>query len=266
MQKSFETLIAADEPPAFSEARRHGRSNFVIVVDHASARIPRSLSDLGVLQSELQRHIAWDIGALAVARHVSEALDAPMVAQNYSRLVIDCNRDPKVATSIARVSESTEVPGNIGLNEEQRLVRRAAIFDPYHDRIAALLDERKAAGRPTILVSQHSMTDIYKGVRREMHAAVLYNRDRRFAGLLLDMLRREDHLHVADNQPYFVSDETDYSIPHHGEARELPHVEIEIRQDLLLEEAGQREWATRIATALRAAERAFLDLHRGTDS
>jgi len=266
MQKSFETLIAADEPPAFSEARRHGRSNFVIVVDHASARIPRSLSDLGVPQSELQRHIAWDIGALAVARHVSEALDAPMVAQNYSRLVIDCNRDPKVATSIPTVSESTEVPGNIGLSEEQRLVRRAAIFDPYHDRIAALLDERKVAGRPTILVSQHSMTDIYKGVRRQMHAAVLYNRDRRFAGLLLDMLRREDHLHIADNQPYFVSDETDYSIPYHGEARELPHVEIEIRQDLLLEEAGQREWATRIAGALRDAERAFRDLHRGTDS
>ena len=145
MQKSFETLIAADEPPAFSEARRHGRSNFVIVVDHASARIPRSLSDLGVPQSELQRHIAWDIGALAVARYVSEALDAPMVAQNYSRLVIDCNRDPNVATSIPTMSESTGIPGNIGLSEEQRLARRAAIFDPYHDRIAALLDERKAA-------------------------------------------------------------------------------------------------------------------------
>jgi predicted N-formylglutamate amidohydrolase len=261
MQKSFETLIAADEPPAFSEARRHGRSNFVIVVDHASARIPRCLSDLGVPRSELQRHIAWDIGALAVARYISEALDAPMVAQNYSRLVIDCNRDPTVATSIPTVSETTEIPGNIGLSEEQRLARRVAIFDPYHDRIAALLDERLSAGRPTILVSQHSMTDIYKGVRREMNAAVLYNRDRRFAGLLLDRLRREDHLHIADNQPYFVSDETDYSIPKHGEARELPHVEIEIRQDLLLEEAGQREWGTRVATALRDAERVFLDRH-----
>jgi predicted N-formylglutamate amidohydrolase len=258
MQKSFDTLIAADEPPAFCEARPGGRSNFVIVVDHASARIPRSLANLGVPQAELRRHIAWDIGALAVARHVSEALDAPMVAQNYSRLVIDCNRDPKVATSIPTLSEATEIPGNIDLSEAQRLARRVSIFDPYHGRIAALLDERQAAGRPTILVSQHSMTDIYKGVRREMNAAVLYNRDRRFAGLLLDMLRREDHLQVADNQPYFLSDETDYSIPKHGEARELPHVEIEIRQDLLLEEAGQREWGTRIATALRDAERTFL--------
>src|SRR5882757_7202762 len=254
MQKSFETLIAADEPPACSEARRHGRSNFVIVVDHASARIPRSLSDLGVPQSELQRHIAWDIGALAVARYVSEALDAPMVAQNYSRLVIDCNRDPKVATSIPTMSESTGIPGNIGLSEEQRLARRAAIFDPYHDRIAALLDERKAAGRPTILVSQHSMTDIYKGVRREMHAAVLYNRDRRFAGLVLDGLRREGGLTIGDNEPYFVSDETDYTSPRHGEARGLPHVEIEIRQDLIGDDAGQVEWAERVCRALQGAE------------
>jgi predicted N-formylglutamate amidohydrolase len=171
-----------------------------------------------------------------------------------------------VATSIPVVSESTEIPGNIGLSEAQRLARRVAIFDPYHARIAALLDERQAAGRPTILVSQHSMTDIYKAVRREMSAAVLYNRDRRFAGLLLDMLRREDPLRIADNQPYFVSDETDYSIPKHGEARKLPHVEIEIRQDLLLEEAGQREWGARIATALRDAEQAFLDLHGETRS
>jgi predicted N-formylglutamate amidohydrolase len=91
-----------------------------------------------------------------------------------------------------------------------------------------------------------------------MHAAVLYNRDRRFAGLVLEGLRRERDIVVADNQPYFVSDETDYTIPRHGEARGLPHVEIEIRQDLLLDESGQVEWATRLTRVLREAERAFL--------
>ena len=111
---------------------------------------------------------------------------------------------------------------------------------------------------PPSLVAQHSMTHIFRGVRREMHAAILYNRDRRFAGLVLDMLRREADLHVADNAPYFVSDETDYTIPRHGEARGLPHVEIEIRQDLVHDEAGQVEWARRIATALRDAEHAFM--------
>jgi predicted N-formylglutamate amidohydrolase len=254
--KSTSSLIAHDEPPPFTATNRQGRSNFVIVVDHASSRIPRRLGDLGLPAAELQRHIAWDIGALAVARQVADELDAPLVAQNYSRLVIDCNRDPTVPTSIPILSESSEIPGNQGLSDEQRLLRRSEIFDPYHDHIRALLDERAAAGRPAILVSQHSMTNIFKGVRREMHAAVLYGRERRFAALVLAMLRRESGLVVAENQPYFVSDETDYSIPRHGEARGLPHVEIEIRQDLLLHESGQKEWAERISRALRDAEAA----------
>jgi len=251
-------LLGADEPPAFLEVGRQGRSNFVIVVDHASRRIPRRLRHLGLPESELRRHIAWDIGALGVARQMAAALDATLVAQNYSRLVIDCNRDPAVASSIPALSESSEIPGNVGLSEEEIAARRREIFDPYHAHVRALLDERAAAGRPTILVAQHSMTDIYKGARREMHAAVLYNRDRRFAGVMLDMLRREAHLTIADNEPYFVSDETDYTVPRHGEARGLPHVEIEIRQDLVGDEAGQAEWARRIARALQDAEKIFL--------
>lgn len=252
------SLLAPDEPPAFIEERRQGRSNFVIVVDHASHRIPRRLGTLGLPASELERHIAWDIGALAVARRTAAALDAPLIAQNYSRLVIDCNRDPKVPTSIPPLSESTPIPGNLDLSEAEIHARRVEIFEPYHHQVRTLLDERLAAGRPTILVAQHSMTNIYKGVRREMHAAVLYNRDRRFAGLVLDGLRDEPGLIIGDNQPYFVSDDTDYSVPKHGEARGLPHVEIEIRQDLVSDEAGQAEWASRITRILQNAERIFL--------
>ena len=251
-------LLGADEPPPFAEQNGEGRSNFIIAVDHAGARIPRRLGNLGMPASELKRHIAWDIGALAVARQVATALDAPLVAQNYSRLVIDCNRDPLVASSIPTKSEATEIPGNIGLSDDDIAARRAEIFDPYHNRLRALLDARRAAGRPTILVSQHTMTDTYHGVRREMHGAVLYNRDRRFAGLVLDSLRREPNLIIADNEPYFVSDETDYTIPRHGEAHGLPHVEIEIRQDLVSDAAGQTEWARRITAALQAAEQVLL--------
>jgi predicted N-formylglutamate amidohydrolase len=260
MPKSIDhhRLLADDEPPPVIEVGLQGRSNFVIVVDHAGRRIPRRMNDLGLPASELQRHIAWDIGALAVARQVAAALDAPLVAQNYSRLVIDCNRDPTVATSIPRTSESVDIPGNMGLSEADIAVRRSEIFEPYHSRVRALLDARLAAGRLTILVAQHSMTDVYQGVRRTMHAAVLYNRDRRFAGLVLDRLRREAQLIIADNEPYFVSDATDYTIPRHGEARGLPHVEIEIRQDLVGDEAGQTDWARRITQALQDAERAFL--------
>jgi predicted N-formylglutamate amidohydrolase len=250
-------LLAADEPPPYIEFQGDGRSNFVIVADHAGRRIPRRLNDLGLPAQELQRHIAWDIGALGVARQVAAALDAPLVAQAYSRLVIDCNRDPKVATSIPRMSEYVEIPGNQAVSAADAALRRAEIFDPYHERIRMLLDARAARKHPTVLVAQHTMTDSYKGARREMHAAVLYNRDRRFAGLVLEMLRREDGLVVADNEPYFVSDETDYTIPHHGEARGLPHVEIEIRQDLVSDEAGQSAWAKRISRALKDAELAL---------
>jgi predicted N-formylglutamate amidohydrolase len=250
-------LLAADEPPPVFESGHRGQSDFVIVVDHASRRIPARLGDLGLPAAELQRHIAWDIGALAVARRVAAELDAVLVAQNYSRLVIDCNRDPSVASSIPTVGESIPIPGNLGLSEQQIGARRREIFDPYHDHITALLDQRLAANRRTILVSQHSMTNIFREVRREMHAAILYNRDRRFAGLVLDILRREADLHIADNEPYFLSDATDYTIPRHGEARGLPYVEIELRQDLLLDDAGQADWAGRVASALAAAERAF---------
>jgi predicted N-formylglutamate amidohydrolase len=250
-------LLAADEPAAFTEERMDGGSAFVIVVDHASLRVPRRLGDLGLPPAELRRHIAWDIGALAVARQMAEALDAPLIAQNYSRLVIDCNRDPGVATSIPVVGESIGIPGNIGLAAAEITARRVEIFEPYHARVRALLDERRASGRPTILVAQHSMTDVFKTERREMHAAVLYNRDRRFAGLVLDGLREEAGLVVGDNQPYFVSDETDFTIPRHGEARGLPHVEIEIRQDLIGHDAGQAEWGRRLTRVLQGAERKF---------
>jgi predicted N-formylglutamate amidohydrolase len=258
MPPPTERLLEGDEPPPFLELGRDGRSNFLIVVDHASPRIPRRLKDLGLPASELQRHIAWDIGSLGVARQVAAALDARLVAQNYSRLVIDCNRDPSVASSIPLSSEFTEIPGNKDLRPEEALARRVEIFDPYHDHLRALLDQRLAAGRPTIIVAQHSMTDIFKGVRRAMHAAVLYNRDRRFAALLLEMLRREAELTITENEPYFVSDATDFTIPRHAEARGLPYVEIEIRQDLLADEAAQTEWARRISGALRDAERSFL--------
>ena len=248
-------LLGADEPPAYQEHRIQGQSDFIIVVDHAGARIPRRLANLGLPDPELERHIAWDIGALGVARRVAESIDAPLVAQNYSRLVIDCNRDPKVLSSIPRISELREIPGNLDLSAADIAARRAEIFDPYHRRIRDLIDARLAAGRRVILVAQHTMTNVYKGERREMHAAVLYNRHRRFAGLVFDMLRREPHLIVADNEPYFLSDETDYTIPHHAESRSLPHVEIEIRQDLVTDEAGQTEWAERIARALEDARR-----------
>ena len=250
-------LCADDEPSPVHARRLDGASDFVIAVDHAGALIPRALGTLGVAPAELRRHIAWDIGALGVAETLSSRLDAPLVAQPYSRLVIDCNRNPRLPTSIVTLSEWTDIPGNRNLSAADAEARRAQIFDPYHRALGQLLDARIASGRRTILVSQHTMTESFKGSRRPMHAAVLYNRDRRFAGLVLDALRREPGLEIADNEPYFVSDESDYTIPHHGEGRGLPHVEIEVRQDLVSDPAGQTEWGERISAALQVARAAM---------
>ena len=255
-------LLAPDEPSPVLEIGRERSSAFVVAVDHASARIPRRLDRLGLPAAELERHIAWDIGALEVAQRLAADLDAPLLATNYSRLVIDCNRDPRVASSIPTIGESVEIPGNVSLSDEEVAARRREIFEPYHALLGEVLDARQRAGRQTILVAQHTMTDVFKGVRRLMHAAVLYNRDRRFAALVLEALRGDDGLVVGDNQPYFVSDETDYTIPRHAEARGLLHVEIEVRQDLVGDAAGQAEWAVRIARALRFAQQKLTGAER----
>jgi predicted N-formylglutamate amidohydrolase len=158
-----------------------------------------------------------------------------------------------VPSSIPEISETTEIPGNRGLTKTARTARINAVFGPYHDAIATALDRRATTGRTSVLVALHSFTPVFKGVARPWHAAVLYNRDPRLAHFLFTLLSAEDGLVVGENEPYRVSDQTDYTVPVHGERRGLPHVEIEIRQDLIAEPAGQRAWAERLARLLPAA-------------
>ena len=157
-------LLAADEPHPVLAERLDSTSPFVFVSDHAGRRLPRAVGDLGLAASDLERHIAYDIGILPVARRLAVAFDAPLLAQIYSRLVIDCNRAPHVAQSIPEISELTEIPGNKLLSPEQRGARIEALFRPYHDRIDALLDTRAARGVQTILIAMHSFTPVYMGV------------------------------------------------------------------------------------------------------
>ena len=246
-------LLAVDEPAPITVHNESGRSPLLIVVDHAGNSLPRALGRLGVPESELARHIAWDIGVAAVSRFVADALDATLVQQNYSRLVIDCNRAPGSQTSIPEISEFTPIPGNVGLSEGQKDARLREIFQPYHDRIKAELDRRRREGRPAALIAMHSFTPVYMGAARPWHAGVLYNRDARFADLLIGSLRREDGLIVGDNEPYSVTDETDYTIPVHGERRGLLHVEVEIRQDLTAGDSEQRAWGSLLARLLPQA-------------
>jgi predicted N-formylglutamate amidohydrolase len=239
-------LLAADEPPAFTVENASGSSPILFTADHAGRLIPRALAQLGLAEPDLSRHIAWDIGIRGVTSRLAQMLDAAAIFQTYSRLVIDCNRPPGKPSAYPLISEDTPIPGNQNLTEAEKLARRTAIFDPYHAEI-----ERLKTGK--IYIAMHSFTPAYLGVSRPMEIALLYNRNPRLSHLLARLLRAEGDLAVAENEPYYVSDETDYGVPVHAERAGLDYAEIEIRQDLIADEDGQAAWAARLARLLPVA-------------
>ncbi|WP_398472702.1 N-formylglutamate amidohydrolase [Tardiphaga sp.] len=245
-----ELRLAPDEIDPVLELNTDSASPFLFTSDHYGRIIPRMLGDLGLPASELTRHIAWDIGIAGVAERVAMAMNAHLIAQRYSRLVIDCNRPPDAVSSIPLISEATTIPGNDGLTQDDRARRRELFFDPYHRRIDAVIDARLKVGQPTVLVSLHSFTPVYAGIKRPWHIGTLYQHDRTLPPQLLQHLRAEGDLVVGDNEPYAVSDATDYTIPVHGEKRGLMNTGIEIRQDLITDESGQIAWAERLVRIL----------------
>jgi predicted N-formylglutamate amidohydrolase len=248
-------LLSADEPAPVTVELAQGRSPFLLIADHAGNRVPLSLAQLGLPQAELDRHIGIDIGILGVGRGLAQQLGATFIHQPYSRLVIDCNRRPGRPDAMPEISDSTIIPGNLGLDGSARTLREAAIFHPYHARIAAEIDARSAAQRPVVLVALHSFTPKHgdHAAPRPWEIGVLWNRDPRLATALIDVLQAEGGLTIGINEPYGVNDDIDYAIPVHAEARGLPHVEIEIRQDQIAGLAGQRAWAARLARLLPMA-------------
>ena len=219
--------------------------------DHAGRAIPQALGDLGVAAADLQRHIAWDIGVQGLGVRLADMLGACFIAQRYSRLVIDCNRDPARADAMPEVSDGTAIPGNVGLTAADRAARVADLFVPYHRAIAAELDAR--AGRPTLVVALHSFTPVMAGFRRPWRFGVLHLGESPFCDAMLAALRAEgDDAPVGDNEPY-VMDDVDFTIPHHAVGRGLDYVELETRQDLLADAAGQDAIAERLARILPQA-------------
>jgi len=250
-------LLALDEPAPFEALADSAGSPFLITCDHAGKRLPRALGNLGLPASELERHIAWDLGAAGVARALGRALGAFAVLQTYSRLAIDCNRPPGVPSSIAELSEDTIIPGNQALAPREAERRARDIFEPYHECIVQELARRSRTKQPTVLIAMHSFTPSYQGVSRPWHVGVLYNRDTRLAHALLELLRRDPALVVGDNEPYAVSDLSDYGVVEYGERLGNAHVELEIRQDLLSDAALQEAWAKRFAELLPLALATF---------
>jgi predicted N-formylglutamate amidohydrolase len=224
---------------------RRSPGQFLIICDHASNRVPEELHDLGLPPSELNRHIAWDIGAAGVAEELSAILDAPAILCGTSRLVIDCNRQLDARDLIPEVSDGTTIPGNLNLSPSERQRRIKEWFRPYHAQIESVIEDR------SIVISIHSMTPRLAGEVRPWQIALSSDRDRRLVDPMLENLRRPGDITVGDNQPYDLDPLVDYSIPFHAIRRNIPHLQVEFRQDEVAEPAGQVRWARRFAEALR---------------
>lgn len=249
------TLLGQADPAPVGVRNPGKDSPFFLICDHAGNAVPAVLGNLGLERRDLDRHIGIDIGILGVSEQLSDLLGAPLVFQRYSRLVVECNRRPTSPDFVAAISDGTPVPGNVGISADDRARRASEISEPYHREIVSRLDDRQAAGRPTILVSMHSFTPslLARPAPRPWHVGLCYDADRRFSMPVLEALGMESGLEIGRNEPYGVNMAADYSIPVHGEERGLPYVEFEIRQDLIAAVDGQAQWAQRIARVLNAA-------------
>ena len=238
-------LLNKGEPAAYEIVNPGGRSELVLVCDHASRRVPENLHNLGLTDAQLNSHIGWDPGAALLARDLSIRLDAPLVLSNYSRLVIDCNRHPANASSIPVISDDTEIPGNLGLNEAAMQARRSVLFDPYHAAIGDLLDARSE--RRNRLLSIHSFTPVLASEERPWSIGVCYGSDKTWAMQWLSALRSRQAEAVGDNQPYSVEEDLDYTLPVHCGRREISGLMLELRQDKLVSGTAIQRWSELIA-------------------
>jgi predicted N-formylglutamate amidohydrolase len=241
-------LLAPDEPSPAELFNEGGQAAILLLCDHAGRRIPKALGDLGVEPAAFERHIAWDIGAAEVARRLAVRLDAPLVCSSYSRLVVDVNRRPDDPTCMPEESDGTRVPGNCNLSAPLRAARVAAVHEPYHRLVAERLAAVQARGVPAV-ISVHSFTPVFKGVERPWHIGVLWNRDGRLARPLMARVA-ELGVTVGDNQPYSGQDAHGYTLPRHVERAGIPHVLLEVRQDLIDTRRGAEEWSEKLYSAL----------------
>ncbi|QND53941.1 N-formylglutamate amidohydrolase [Phyllobacterium sp. 628] len=240
-----------------------GRSPFVILCDHASNHIPAPYGRLGLQPDDLQKHIAWDPGALGVSQVMSTLLDAPLVESRVSRLIIDCNRPLQAPDLIPSTSELTVVPANVDLNDQEKQRRIAISHQPYHASIEELAKHRADKGLPTpIYVAVHSFTPVYRGVARPWHIGIIHDDYDQVAAPLIAGLQALNQFCVGINEPYSPADRVYYTLERHASAHGLPAVMIEIRNDLITKPKEEKAWAGILSAILKEIAQAPLSTTR----
>jgi predicted N-formylglutamate amidohydrolase len=231
-------LLGSSDPEPVIVVNEGGASPFLLLGDHAGRAVPARLARLGLSAEAMDSHIAWDIGVERLGAALSKALDATFIRQSYSRLVIDCNRRPEAADAAPAVSDGVPIPGNQNLTPADLAARRSEIYEPYQACIAAVLDRRGRDGRKTQLVSLHSFTPVLQARVRPWRFGVLHRGDSALSSRMLALLRQALADAAGDNQPYAM-DATDNTVPLHADRRGLDYLELEVRQDLIADAAGQ---------------------------
>jgi predicted N-formylglutamate amidohydrolase len=244
-------LIGPGDPPPYMTYNDHGQAPVLLVADHASPFFPAAMNQLGLADWVLERHVAWDIGSDQLTRYLADALDAQAVLAGFSRLIVDPNRKLDDPTAFVQVSDGIAIPGNLDLDEEQKALRVQSFFQPYHGAIAARLERFRSRGLVPAFISVHTCTPVFDRVVRPWHVGVMWDRDPRIAVPLMEHLRGMEGVCIGDNEPYSGRHPHDFTIDFHAEPAGLPHVGIEVRQDLVADDRGASMWAEILAQALR---------------
>jgi predicted N-formylglutamate amidohydrolase len=243
-------LIGPGDPPPFISYNDHAKSPVLLVADHASPFFPAAMNQLGLADWVLDSHVAWDIGSDKLAQFLADQLDAQAILAGFSRLIVDPNRKLKDASAFVEISDGIAIPGNIGLDEEHKALRVQSFFKPYHDKITSRLKHFSQSGTVPAMISVHTCSPVFDRIVRPWHIGIMWDKDPRIPIPLMRRLEQMDGVCIGDNEPYSGRHPHDFTIDYHAETAGLPHVGIEVRQDLVKDEDGARKWAGILAGAL----------------
>jgi predicted N-formylglutamate amidohydrolase len=244
-------LIGPGDAPPYMTYNDHGKAWVLLVADHASPYFPAGMNQLGLADWVLEKHVAWDIGSDKLARFLADELDAQAVLAGFSRLIVDPNRQPDDPSAFAEISDGIAIPGNLDLDDRQKALRIQSFFKPYHDAITDRINAFLSRGIAPAVISVHTCTPVFDRVVRPWHIGIMWDKDPRIPLPLIDYFNRQAEICIGDNEPYSGSHPHDFTIDYHAEPGGLPHVGIEVRQDLVSKQEGARKWARILAGGLK---------------